>query len=164
MPLAVLKPDGTTLVTQSGGADAFIEAVLPVSGTYTVLIDPYKHHTGSGTVQLYNVADVSGSIRIDGPAVQVTTTKPGQRATLTFSGTAGQRINALATRVSSTGPLFWPFAILKPDATTLSSVTVGSGSASVGPITLPATGTYTVVVDPHATSTGTASVVLTQVP
>jgi hypothetical protein len=164
IPLAVLRPDGTTLASQSGGNAAFIEAVLPVSGTYTVLIDPYKHHTGNGTVQLYGVPDVTGSTRIDGPAVQVTTTKPGQRAMLTFSGTTGQRIRAVATRVSSTGPLFWPLAILKPDGTTLSSVLTGSGSASVGPTTLPATGTYTVLLDPYTTSTGTASVMVTQAP
>jgi YD repeat-containing protein len=164
MPLAVLRPDGTTLGSQSGGSSAFVEPpVLPSSGTYTVLIDPYRHHVGNGTVWLYDVADVTGAIRIDGPAVHVTTTKPGQRARLTFSGTAGQRIKAVGTHVSSTGWLFWPLAILKPDGTTLSTISTGP-AASLGPIALPTTGTYTVLVDPHQTATGTASVAITQAP
>src|SRR2546422_422049 len=37
--------------------------------------------------------DVSGTIAIDGAPVTITTTTPGQNAQLTFSGTAGQRVN-----------------------------------------------------------------------
>jgi YD repeat-containing protein len=165
VPLAVLKPDGTTLGSVNGGVNAFLEPpVLPVSGTYTVLIDPYKHHTGSGAIRLYDVADVTGAITINGPAVAVTTTKPGQKARLTFNGTAGQRINSVGTRVSSTGWLFMPFAILKPDGSTLGSVSAGGGPASLGPLTLPTSGPYTVLVDPYQTATGTASVTVTQAP
>ena len=165
MPLAVLKPDGTTLASMTGGNNAFLEPpALPVPGTYTVLVDPYQHHTGSGTVRLYDVADVTAGMTIGGPAVQVTTTKPGQKARLTFSGTAGQRINAVGTRVSSTGYLFWPFAVLKPDGTTFASVSAPLGPASLGPLTLPATGTYSVLVDPRETATGTASVTVSPAP
>jgi hypothetical protein len=158
-PLAVLKPDGTTLGSLNGAISAFLEPpVLPVAGTYTLLIDPYTYHTGSGTVRLYDVADVTAALTIGGSAVQVTTTKPGHKAKLTFNGTAGQRINAVGTQVSATGWLFWPFAVLKPDGTTLASVSSGPSPASLGPLTLPTTGTYSVLVDPRETATGTASV------
>ena len=166
-PLAVLKPDGTTLASVAlGGLSGYLEPpLLPVSGTYTVLVDAWVASTGTGLVTLYNATDVTGSMTIGGPAVQVTLSTPGQRALLTFVGTAGQRINAVGTRQSGAGwLLFWPFAVLKPDGTTLGSVIAGAGPASLGPLTLPVSGTYSVLVDPYQAATGTASVTVTLAP
>src|SRR5262249_1550040 len=68
--VTIFKPDGTTLVglpvVFSG---AFIEpTVLPVTGTYTIMIDPFGTYTGSITLTLYDVPpDVTGPITAGGP-------------------------------------------------------------------------------------------------
>jgi hypothetical protein len=61
--VSIRKPDGSTLgsanVSTSGG---FIDTqTLPVSGTYTILVDPASTNTGSMTLELYGVTDASGT-------------------------------------------------------------------------------------------------------
>ncbi len=100
------KPDGTNLIFTSFATDAdFINPfTLPVTGTYTIIIDPRSYHTGNVTVTLYEVpADVVGTISAGGSSVTVTTTVPGQTALLTFNGTIGQRVSLKITAVSMTG-------------------------------------------------------------
>ena len=60
---SILKPDGTTLACGNLCAGGLIEPQsLPVTGTYTVFIDPFATNTGSITVTPYAVTDVSGTI------------------------------------------------------------------------------------------------------
>jgi hypothetical protein len=51
---SILKPDGSTLVSSPscGGNLSFGQRTLPVSGTYTLLLDPVEWHTGSITLLL----------------------------------------------------------------------------------------------------------------
>jgi hypothetical protein len=48
----LLKPDGTQLTSSTNGASSFNLATqtLPVSGTYTVVVDPTAANTGSLTL------------------------------------------------------------------------------------------------------------------
>ena len=83
-----------------------------------------------------------GTIQINGASVNVTTTRQGQRARLTFSGTTGQRLTigtVNATRQAT-------YAVLNPDGSQLVSQVLSSGSLTVPP--LPTTGTYTILMDP----------------
>src|SRR5207245_1093680 len=131
---------------------------LPVTGTYTVLVDPYSSNTGSATVTLYDVpADVSGTIVPGGSSVSVALNTPGQNARLTFSGTAGQRESANATNNTIAGVTL---AVLKPDNTMLGSTFFSSSTGFLDVLTLPTTGTYTLVVDPSSTNTGSGTVTL----
>ncbi|HZE71919.1 MAG TPA: IPT/TIG domain-containing protein [Pyrinomonadaceae bacterium] len=85
----VKNPDGTTLTSGAlCSAAGFVDAVaLPVTGTYTVLIDPQGITTGSQTLLLIDVpADVTASITPGGASVTLTTTTPGQNARATFAG------------------------------------------------------------------------------
>ena len=95
--VSILKPDGTTLVapTTIGTSGGLVEpATLPVTGNYTIVVDPQSSAVGSATLTLYAVPpDVTGTIVPGGAAVTVTTTTPGQNAKLTFSGTAGARVS-----------------------------------------------------------------------
>ncbi len=52
--VSVLQPDGTTLVTPQYvfSTGKTITATLPVSGTYTIMLDPQQAYTGSTTVTL----------------------------------------------------------------------------------------------------------------
>src|SRR6185295_19050552 len=124
--------------------------------TYTVVVDPSGAATGQGTVNIYDVVDITGPIVIDGSAVSSTITTPGQVARLAFTGTAGQRVSANSTATSMTG--CWSLTILKPDGTQLASTFTCGSSAFIEPQTLPVGGSYTVLVDPSGAATGQATV------
>ena len=167
--VSILKPDGTNLVapTSIGTTGGFINSpALPASGTYTILIDPVGSYVGSMTLKLITVApDITGSITPGGSPVTVTTTTPGQRGLLTFSGTAGQRVSLLTSGVVVTGGTYIAISIMKPDNTTLVSDSFVSSSGSYIDVqTLPVTGTYTLIVAPRDTGYGTATVTLYDVP
>ena len=95
--LSIVKPDGTTLGTSNScsGSSAFLDQLtLPATGTYTLFFNPDTTQTGSATLTLYSVVDVTGPITADGTGVPVSIATPGQNARLTFSGTAGQVVTA----------------------------------------------------------------------
>jgi len=121
-----------------------------------VVVDPSGAATGQGTVNIYDVVDITGPIVIDGSAVSSTITTPGQVARLTFSGTTGQRVSANSTATGMTG--CWSLTILKPDGTQLASTFTCGSSAFIEPQTLPTSGSYTVLVDPSGAATGQATV------
>ena len=162
------KPDGTTLTSISSfGSSVFIEPqTLPTAGTYTIFLDPQQASVGSATVQLYDVPpDITGTIVPGGDAVSVTTTVPGQNVALTFTGAANQRVSLAMT--NATYPyvgIFHVLAIKKPDGTTLASVNFTNGaSAFVDVQTLPAAGTYTVLLNPAGAAVGNATLQLNDV-
>ncbi|WP_187299424.1 IPT/TIG domain-containing protein [Nitrospira moscoviensis] len=158
--VSMYKPDGSvfipaTSINTSGGA--LDTQVLPVSGAYAILVDPVSTYTGNMTLTLYGAADVTGTIALDGASVTSSLTVPGQRARYTFTGTAGQWVNVGLTSVSITSSTV---SVLRPDGTTLSSVSVGTGGGSLDPPVLPSTGTYTIVVDPAGLYTGSMTLTL----
>jgi hypothetical protein len=159
---SILKPDGTTLgSTGICGATGFIDSMTaPVSGTYTVLVDPGGIATGSVTIQINTFTDISGSIT-PGTPLNVTTTGIGQNARFTFSGTAAQQATLNLTNSTYTGCIALAGSILKPDGATLGSTSICGASGSFGPVALPSTGTYTVLIDPGGTATGSVTVTLT---
>lgn len=159
--VSLIKSDGSVLAGPTSfntGGGVIDTQVLPTSGTYAILVDPSSTYTGNVTLTLYNQADVTGTITIDGSSVTPTLTVPGQRARYTFSGTAGQWVNLGLSSVSITSSTV---SMLKPDGTTLVSGTIGTSGGSLDPTTaLPTTGTYTLVVDPGSTYTGSMTLTL----
>lgn len=144
-----------TCMEQSGFLDV---QTLGVTGTYSILIAPVSPAHGSVTLTLVNVQpDFTETIVADGPAVTVSTTSAGQNGRLTFAGTAGQHISLVGTN-GITGQVALTCdvnaTIVSPDGTPLaggSACMEGSGfidPASLPPAGLPATGTYTILVDP----------------
>lgn len=88
----------------------------------------------------------------------VRSTVPGQNAVLTFSGNAGQAVSLKlsAVTISSTR-----VSILNPDTSTLVAPrTFGTAGGTVT-VTLPSAGTYTIVVDPQVSATGSMTLTLT---
>jgi hypothetical protein len=139
-------------------------SALPASGTYTILVDPYA--TTTGTVTFTVVPEVRGTITVDGPDVTLTTTTAGQNASVTFSGSAGQRVALYAP--SSTFTSAVPVTIYKPAADGSASTTNGSiygGSwntgSTTGVLTLPSTGIYTVLLNPPSINIGAMTFRLT---
>ena len=165
--VSITKPDGTALVaaTSMGTNGGFIDVKsLSATGTYTILVDPQSFAIGSATLQLYDVpADASAAITPGGGAVTVTTTIPGQNAKLTFAGTAGRGIalNLSAVTIGPSTTSSLKLSITKPDGTSLFAPALyGTNGTFIDTLTLPATGTYSILIDPAAGSVGSATVTL----
>jgi len=167
--VTVLKPDGTNLIvkTHVGLTGAFADPVkLTSTGVYKVKIDPQSSFYGSVTVGVYVVpADTTGPPLTLGTPQTVTTTAPGQNATRTFSGTAGQRISF---KFSSVTMAKVKIIVKAPGSNppTVLQHTVETSDDFVDPITLPTgrTGTYTVTIDPQGASTGNVTLTFYNVP
>ena len=166
----ILKPDGSTVVSNGcvSNSGGFIDTqTLSPGGTYTIALDPSGTATGSLTFTLYDVpADFSGSIVPGGAAVTVPITTAGQNASLTFTATDQQRVSLNITG----GPLGGggtcnTVKILKPDGSTLlTNGCVTSSGAFIDTQTLSPGGTYTIVLDPSGTATGSLTFMLYNVP
>ncbi|MBZ5508022.1 MAG: IPT/TIG domain-containing protein [Acidobacteriia bacterium] len=133
---------------------------LPVTGTYTVLVNPQGTTTGSVTLLLNTFTDISGTISV-GTSLTATTTVAGQNARYTFSGTSGQQMSITLSGNTYTGCNAVVVSVLKSDGSSIGSTGIcNSATGSLNSITLPATGTYTVLVDPQGTTTGSVTLLL----
>ncbi|WP_440068100.1 VWD domain-containing protein [Streptosporangium sp. OZ121] len=160
--VSLKNPDGSILKSNQacGTSCQWETTVLPVDGTYTILLDGQETSVGALTMTLTEVpADVTTALTVNGGSRPVTTTGPGQNASFTFSGTAGQTVT-----VTLTGNTYGytSFVIRKPDGTTLTSNGSSAASYSFSNLALPATGTYTIFVDPPDTAIGTISGAVTR--
>ena len=164
--LYIFQPDGRRLLSPTCTTNNmcttiyYTEALtLPVSGLYTVLIDPKGESTGEVRVGIYDVPpDDVKPLSIGGPAATGTATTPGQNIRFPFQAAAGQRLG-----LKVTNPTFnsYDFAIYRPDMTAwyMGGTTVDGVTVYDLP-PLAAGGTYTPVFDPSDVRTGsvTASV------
>ena len=157
--VTIKKPDGTELVSTLVVTTGFIDQrTLPTTGTYTVVTDPLDSSTGSLTVNLYDVVDSSGTVTIGGSAATVSTSVPGQNGTLTFSGTSSQQVTVHITNNTTSCV---SVTLKQPNGSTLTSTFSCSSSFNLSQQTLPATGTYTIIIDPLSTNTGSLDVSVT---
>jgi hypothetical protein len=163
--VSIKKPDGTTVASSQsvGTAGGFVDTKsLPVNGTYTIAVDPQNAATGAMTLKLYDVpADASGAIAVGTPLVS-SLAVPGRNGVYTFSGTLNQRISLDVSAVSFTSV---KVGIKKADGSNVVfPTTIGPSGGFIDAKSLPATGTYTVTVDPQGNSTGSATLSLYNVP
>jgi predicted small integral membrane protein len=170
--LVIYNPNGSVLAnsTECSSTGYVDPTTLPTTGTYTILINPGSNATGNVTFTLYDVPpDPVGLISIDGPDARVATPSIGQNGSLTFSGTAGQRIYLSAP--NSTYPQTEWVYIYKPDANGNASTSSGNIYSNVwstgsysDTLTLPTTGTYTIYLNPNRSDTGSMTFHLISVP
>ncbi|MBZ4423381.1 hypothetical protein, partial [Myxococcus sp. RHSTA-1-4] len=159
----VYKPDGTQQTSTYGypNQTAVLDFTAATAGTYSITVDPYLANTGQLTLGL--VQEVAGSAGdIDGAAV-VASLEVGQNGRYTFAGTAGDRLGVGVTSVSTTPTgQSVTISVLKPDGSTL--VTCGSYSApgNCNLSELPATGTYTLFLDPAGTASASVGLLLSR--
>jgi uncharacterized membrane protein affecting hemolysin expression len=157
--LGIYDPNGT-LIGQSGVSLELANnwhLSLSATGTYSIIIDPYSTTTGSVTLTLSSEVN-GGAVTINGSSVPIAISRVGQRARLTFDGTATQQATVRLTS-NSMGSV--NVALLNLDGNPLTSSTSSAGSFSLSTQTLPATGTYTILVDPASTNTGSINVAVT---
>jgi len=155
---AVISPPKSVLVNWP--MQLLDPITLPKTDTYTLTLVPPANATGTISVQIYS-SSVTASVLADGPAVPVTVpaTTAGKRISVTFAGVAGQQVYALNEGTASLGwctvTLFDPAGkVISPPK----SVLVIGAQQLLGPVTLPADGTYTMTLIPPASATGTISV------
>ncbi len=173
--LQVLKPDGTQLVdcgrmhVYQGPNSCSIER-LTAAGNYTVVITQPDFQAANLTLTVSNMVN-GGAIAPNGAAVTYSTSRAGQRAIYTFSGTAGQDHELTwSDDWTFPGTLNLPphssrIIVYRPDGTELTSsyITVAT-IPSIQLSNLPATGTYTVGVMPIGGTTGRVTMQLFQRP
>jgi YD repeat-containing protein len=153
--LSVFGPDGSALgvpqfmtQTLSGQQVAdFGSLRLTTSGTYTIIVDPRRADITSATVALTELPpDIAMTIAAGDPAVTVST-GVGQNASLTFAGTAGERISLNIFNASNFGA---DVSIIGPNGESIAPRTpidFGYRGIFFEPRTLPLDGTYTILID-----------------
>jgi YD repeat-containing protein len=144
--ITVYRPDGATLAT-TGSTAARYFPLLPMSGVYVISL---TNGAATHTVRLTLSEEVTGTGTVGGSTVNLSLSRAGQRARVTFSGTAGQRID-----LGMTHTLLGVTASFKTadEATTLASL----GFSSPGELhssALPSTGTYLLLVESSSAATG----------
>ena len=154
----VYNPDGSTLTWSFQlNTSTNFHMTLPATGTYTIIVDPDATSTGSVTLTLSSEVN-AGTLTINGSSVPITISRVGQRARATFSGTSGQQVTA---RVTSNTMGSVTVQMLKPDGTQQTTVTSTASSFNTATQTLGTTGTYTILVDPASTNTGSLNLRVT---
>ncbi len=128
---------------------------LSAAGTYTLELDPRNGGTGSMTLTVYNASDVTGSITpsVEGETKTVSIGAPGQYARYTFAGESGHTITLKAKESTIANGTI---SLLNPEGAKVAGSEASFSSstgASVEP-TLSATGTYTILLEPGGSDTG----------
>jgi hypothetical protein len=153
---SLLAPDGSVvasgcIINGSGYIDG---TTLPADGQYTVRLAP-QESVGTATLRLLRIADKQGAITPDGATLKVSIDKPGIVGRYTFNGVAGQHVYLdvpNSTLTNECGIL----QLVAPDGSVVASGCVINGAGDIDTATLPASGQYTIVVDPNDTVTGTS--------
>lgn len=145
---SVYRPDGVLMTIPvptfniSGGSLDL--GPLPLTGTYTIFLDPVS--TGNITVTVST--ELTGTITPGGAAVPITISRVGQNARYTFTETAGQTISLGITAV--TIPAL-NVSLVNPDGSTLVAPTVfGTSGGAVDSQVLSSSGTYAILMDPSS--------------
>ena len=154
-PLRLLAAHGDQLEQSClvHGRGYLDDIVLPADGTYTVVVDPVYETIGTVTLQLHTSEDLVAPITPDGPPVTVAIDTPGAVHQYEFTGTAGTSV----TVVASDGTLpdsCPPLRLVDATGRSVGSSCFTSGGGRIGPVVLPADGTYRIVVDPVGAATG----------
>ena len=138
-------------------AGGFLDVNASRQRIYTLMVDPSLAQLGQVTLNVYAVPqDVTAALPASGAPVRVSTTAPGQNARFTFSAAAGS-MNALNLG-SVTIPDYSYVTVVAPDGNTIAANSVSqAGSTFIELPPLPATGVYTVLVDPTVAYTGSVS-------
>ena len=171
----ILQPDGTLFAGPlSGGPFAFSSSTVsgfidyndkytfPVSGTYTLIVDPANDTTGSINVSIYDATDQNLNVNADGSANIVSITSPGQNGHFNFVPAIGQKVSALVTnlnflhkpalslqRVDSSGNIF-----------NLQSAGSDGSNLFMDSFTITQSGSYFLFVDPIAQEIGSGTLTL----
>jgi hypothetical protein len=150
----IFKPDGTaqTTTVNTTSGYTFNLSAPPVTGTYTLFIDPNHGATANLTVVVAPSNGTAG-VAVDGASGNITSSAtPGAYAYLAFSATAGENIGlGISNLVRTNGSASYNYVnvgVYKLDGTMWVSWTnclVANDGCEFN-LTVPATGVYNVMV------------------
>ena len=162
--VAVVSANGNEVARTgfSGEKGALDPQTLPSGGSYQLQLEQDGTKKGSVTLALSIVPpDARGRLR-PGVPLPLTITKPGQKAVASFTGKAGQRVVFSWGRNTLVG---WTDTTVLSSAGVQVSASGFSGDRGISdPLTLPATDSYELQLDPVEISTGSVILTLTLVP
>jgi hypothetical protein len=158
--LLVRSPSGSIIATLFvSAAAAFRDTfTLPVTGTYTITVDPRDQLVGALTFTLSGVPDNTGTTSI-GTATTVTIGIVGEVAVRTFAATAGQNVTLAVTGNSIAGV---DLLVRNPSGAIIATLFASSATAFRSAFALAVTGTYTITVDPRDQLIGTLTFTLAE--
>ncbi|MEV0215491.1 VWD domain-containing protein [Micromonospora sp. ALFpr18c] len=145
-----------------GGTGYVDGVVLPVTGGYVLEVDGTSTDTGSADVRLRDAHDEQADTVADGRAVTLTVSRPGAVSRLRFPADAGRRV-AVEVTAASLPDRCGILLLTGPDGDTVASGCVIGGTGRFETDPLPKRGTYTLLLDPGADETGTATLTVRQV-
>jgi subtilisin family serine protease len=158
---SLVGPSGQIIVPQTGISPCsslvvLPPTVLPATGTYTLYEFPSSTQSGTFGLQVLSKY-LTATATVDGPTTTVTipSSSPGQRAAITFAGTAGQAIYVNSPKGTVDCSLMW-FSLVGPSGQVVTQQTgtrLCGNSTVASPTALPATGTYTLYVTPDGDGT-----------
>ncbi|MEW2432182.1 VWD domain-containing protein [Micromonospora sp. NPDC047644] len=160
-PLELRDPENRLLSSGCviNGVGEIDGTLLPADGTYTVVVDPTGRTTGATTLRLVSSRDRAATITVGGPPVVATVDRPGAVTTYRFTADAGTSVTLTAT-ASDLPDQCGVVELRAPDGSPITSGCVINGAGAIEPTTLPASGAYTVVVDPSGVATGQVTLTL----
>ena len=161
----IYQPDRAWLAYThwTGAGQTLVTPPLPVTGTYTVFIEPEPAAQAAATATMEVLVDPGRTLDVDGPTQSVAIGAAGGSARFVFSATAGQNLGVGVHGLALVPSTDAVASIYKPDGTPLVaySCTATSGGCGGGNLlNVPATGTYGIVVRPVAGATGSVSATL----
>ena len=155
--LAVYNPNGSFLTgSDQANTSTNFHMNLPSTGQYTIFMDPSGTNISNLTITISSEVD-GGTLQINGPALPISTSRVGQRGRFLFDGAANQQIT-VRTSNDTSEPLV---LVMRQNGDAVLVQFSHSPGSNLGPVTLPATETYYVYVDPLGTGTASLSVAIT---
>jgi hypothetical protein len=158
--VTIYKPDGSQLTAFScaaaTGACGGNLLNLPATGTYGIVVRPATGAIGSMSATLST--ELAGTLNVDGSPFALNLDRLGRNARLQFAGSAGQLLRISWTGTASVAS-YTTLNVIAPSGSTIGLTNVlSAGNGSYDIPQLPATGTYTLFVDPPAFVTLSATV------
>ncbi|MEU2842400.1 IPT/TIG domain-containing protein, partial [Streptomyces sp. NPDC007076] len=136
---------------------------LPVSGTYSLVIEPYSSSTGAGAVTVTASQPLAlGRLSpTDATPASISLNRPGRLAQATFEAEKGDDLSIGALDSTFTGAAYITVQTPSGELVGWGGTYVPAGaSVTVGLGDLPETGTYTVTANPDPGVTGTLGLLL----
>jgi hypothetical protein len=158
--ILLLRPDGSPF--WSNQETGFLESpktkTLDQTGTWTIVVERNNPEPDSGTLRVYVFDDITATADLSGTPHDLSLV-PGQRAIYSFSGTSGQKISALLTKIKPgpCGALKHLLTLVRPDDSVAADSTCIDKNKFLDATTLDVTGTWKVVVDPEGAAAPSAT-------
>lgn len=116
----VYRPDGSYITGSSATTHGALRMnALPVSGTYTVVVESSYGETFQGRLSL---ATGTSALEVDGAVAQGSTDLGGQEVFLTFSATQGQRLGVGLSSTAISSDSYFVAILYAPDTHSSSAI------------------------------------------